>query len=171
MTNWSNVTYSGKTVRITTLNNTPNYWGTLTVIDDIGMSVTSNQFAIPSDTQFSPPTNLNFISPQPTYIFINSSITIPPFTALTNLTATLIDINNNPVNGVPVTLIIDNNPNLPQNCFSIWAMSNKTYPDGTVTFTVSQSNASGSPICPQPVLVHAQAGKLLSPTILISGIS
>jgi hypothetical protein len=171
MTNWSNQTFSGKTVRITKLNNTPNFRGTLTVTDNLGMSAASDYFAIPPDTQFSPPTSLNFISPQPTHNFINTSPSTPPFSALTNVTATLTDINNNPVSGVPVTLVIDNNPNTPQNCFSIWLMSNKTYPDGSVTFTVSQNNVTGSPICPQPVLLHAQAGKLLSPTILIPGIS
>ena len=152
MTNWTNQTFSGKTVRITTLNNTPNYWGTLTVTDNIGMSATSDYFAIPPDTQFNPPASLNFVSPQPTYNFVNTDSQYRPFTALTNLTATLTDINNNPINGVPVTLIIDNNPNTPQNCFSIWAMSNKTYSDGNVTFTVSQSNASD----PDPISVHNQ---------------
>jgi hypothetical protein len=168
ITNWTNRTFSGKTVRISTLNNTPSYWGTLTVTDNIGMSAISDYFAIPPDTQFNPPASLTVLSPLPTPIPIPNN----PYLLgnLTNVTAKLTDINNNPVSGIPVTLVIDNNPNTPQNCFIIPAMSNTTDPYGNVTFFVWQSNAT-DPICPQPVLVHAQAGKLLSPTILIPGIT
>jgi flagellin-like protein len=161
-----NQTFSGKTSRIMSLNNNdPFYRGSLTVTDSIGMTATSGYFAIPPDSQFNPPVSLNIVTPLPNGI----PLIPPPLGNETILTARLTDINNLPVSEAVVALIIDNNPNTPQNCFSISAISNTTQSDGNATFFVLQSNAT-EPICPQPVTLHAQAGKLLSPTILIPGV-
>jgi hypothetical protein len=188
LTNWAvhNQTISGKISR-TYLNSTdpsgsilsPSgipYYGSLTVTDSTGMKSTiPSYFAIPRDNQFSPPAILNILTP-----FQTGPLPNPPYTngQLTNLTAKLTDINYNPVSGAIVTLNIDNNPNNKDgaNCFFIPAMSNTTISDGTVTLFVWQSNSTRvpppttDPICPQPVIVHVQSGKLLSPTILIPGI-
>jgi hypothetical protein len=182
LTNWSNATYSGKTVRITTLNNTPNYWGTLTVIDDIGMSATSDQFAIPPDTQFSPPMSLQWDPiPKPDIISGpdcpesspgNTSCILNPTSYQWSrvINASLYDLNNNPIKDTPIIFSIDNNPNTISNCFSIVQMAVNTGSDGKGSTAIMQSNIT-LPICPQSVTMHAQAGKLISPTILIPGIT
>jgi hypothetical protein len=182
MTNWTNLTFYGKTVRITTLNNTPNYWGTLTVTDSIGMTAASDYFAIPSGNQFSPPTNLQLainipalcVHGCPYQTYTNSSATSAlPIQIITNLSATLYNINNNPVINTPVIFIIDNNPNTPQDCFTIFPMASNTDQNGVAYTTVTQSNTTNiaPPLCLQPITMHAQAGKLNSPTILIPGIT
>ena len=194
LTNWANTTYSGKNVRITTLNNTPEYWGTLTVIDDIGMSETSDQFSIPPDTQFSPPMSLhlaiiapafcvsnttgcpyyNSTTPNPPLdypIITGSPVTVSSITQFnSNLSATLSDINNNPVTNIPVIFVIDNDPNPPHNCFSIFPMASYTDANGVAYTNMQQSNIT-PPLCSQPITMHAQVGKLTSPTILIPGIT
>jgi len=183
LTNWTNQTFSGKTVRITKLNNTPNYWGTLTVTDSIGMSATSNYFSIPPDTQFNPPTRLQW-DPIPSAFLVSgpdcpetgpgainaSCILNPSFQWIRVINSTLYDLNNNPIQDTPIVFSIDNNPNTPQNCFSIVQMAVNTGSNGKASTTLMQSNIT-TPVCPQSVTIHAQAGKLLSPTILIPGIS
>jgi hypothetical protein len=85
--------FSGETVRISSLNNTANYSGELTVTDSAGLTRTSNVFSIPPDTNFNPPANFwaNF---NPTSSTIN---------------VTIKDINGNPVNGADVNYVFDNN--------------------------------------------------------------
>jgi|SRR5208337_4190414 len=187
--NWTNQSqpFTGKTVRVTSLNSTPYHRAILTVKDDLGMSATSAPISIPQGN-FNPPASLqlaitspttcvsnvsgcNYYNNSPFYYPISSSPSSSSITQFnTTLFATLYDINNNPVNNIPVIFIIDNNPNTPQNCFTIFPMASYTNPGGVATTTVMQSNTT-SPICPQPITMHAQAGKLLSPTILVPGIS
>ena len=190
--NWTNhivggQPFTGKTVRITALNNTPYYRGTLTVTDNVGMTTTSGYFAIPPDTQYNPPASLQLAITSPATCVSNPSectyynsspfsypeSSSPSASAIiqfnSTLSATLYDINNNPVNNAPVIFVTDSNPNTPQNCFTIFPMASYTNANGVATTTVMQSNTT-SPICLQPITMHAQAGKLLSPTILIPGI-
>ena len=164
--NWTiqNQTFTGKTVRLNSLNNTPYYRAILTVRDDLGMSATSEPISLPAGN-FNPPASLQLAITSPA----NPQIPDNPNLYNSTLSATLYDINNNPVHGVPVIFIIDNNPNTPQNCFSIDKMANVTYSNGVASATVMQSNTT-SPICPQPVTMHAQSGKLISQTILVPGV-
>jgi hypothetical protein len=181
LTNWTNQTFSGKTVRIITLNNTPNYWGALTVTDSIGMTATSDYFAIPPSTQYNPPTSLQW-DPIPSPSLISgpdcpesspgntTCIPNPSFHWSRVISSTLYDLQNNPIKDTAIVFSIDNNPNIPQNCFSIVQMAVNTGSNGKASTTLMQSNVT-PPVCPQSVTMHGQAGKLLSPTILISGIS
>src|SRR5271157_2177505 len=64
--NWTNhivggQPFQGKTVRITSLNNNNQFYrGSLTVTDSIGMTATSDYFAIPPDNQYNPPASLQW---------------------------------------------------------------------------------------------------------------
>jgi hypothetical protein len=165
--NWTSHyrTFPGKTVRLNNqLNNTAYYRATLTVKDSNGLTATSDPVSIPLGN-FNPPTSLQLA-------FSPNSTPQGPET-LSLVSATLYDVNNNPVPGVPVVFIIDNNPNTPQSCFSVDRMANVTDMQGTTLAFLSQKNTTAPyiPLCPQPVTMHAESGKLLSPTILIPGIS
>jgi hypothetical protein len=173
--NWSvhNQTYPGKIVRVNLPNNTPYYRVTLTVWDNIGMSATSDPIGIPQG-EFNPPTNLQLAINSPATQVVPASPTVQ---YNSTYSAQLLDINNHPVPNNVVSFIVDSNPNTPQNCFSIDSMANVTDSNGVALFTVIQRNATpgpspaSTPLCPQPITVHAQAGKLSSSTILVPGIS
>ena len=188
VTNWtlSNQTFPGKTARVNSLNSSnPYYRATLTVTDNLGMSATSALISIPVGN-FNPPTSMELaMTASPICVsnvtgcsyynsspFFYSKSTSPSVSSITqfntSLSATLYDINHNPVPNATVIFVIDTNPNTPQNCFSIDKMANVT-DKGTALATVIQNNVT-PPICPQPVTMHAQAGKVMSPTILIPGI-
>ena len=179
--NWTlhNQTIPGKIVRLNLPNNTPYYRAILTVRDDLGMGATSDPIGIPQG-QFNPPTSLQLAITSPATCVSNCSYesyptsVSPSSSSLTQLnstlSATLYDINNNPVTATPVIFIVDNNPNTPQNCLTIFPMASYTNESGIAITTVMQTNTT-YPICPQPVTLHAQSGKLSSPTILVPGIS
>ena len=169
---------TGKNVRINSLNgNNPYYRARLTVTDSLGMSATSDWISIPVGN-YNPPTRLqlSITSPPvcilgcPYLTYSNSTSPPPPPIQLNSiLSAGLYDINNNPVKNEPVVFVIDTNPNTPQNCFSLDMMANVTDDNGVAQATIIQTNQT-SPVCSQSVTLHAQSGKVLSPTILIPGI-
>jgi flagellin-like protein len=85
--------FTGQTVRISSLNNTANYSGELTVTDSVGMTKTSNVFPIPPDNNFNPPANF--------WANFNPN--------LDSINVTIKDINGIPVNGADVNYIFDSN--------------------------------------------------------------
>jgi len=142
-------------------------------MDDLGMSATSDPIGIPLG-QFNPPMSLQLAESSPANSVLEASPTVQ---YNSTYSAQLFDINNHPVPNTVVSIIVDSNPNTPQNCFFIDSMANVTDSNGVASFTIIQRNATpgpspaSTPLCPQPVTVHAQSGKLSSPTILIPGIS
>lgn len=161
--NWTihNQTFSGKTVRIDSLNNTRHYHVALTVIDDKGVISSSNPIEIPW-AQYRPPTylslNLGQSKPKPGTNFTE-----------TELNATVLDIRGNPVQNSIVTFIITEDMNKPTNCFSLTKYAAYTDRFGNAS-TIIQQGTDTSPSCPMPVIIKAQVEKIQSPGIIVEGI-
>jgi flagellin-like protein len=137
---WPNQTFSGKTVRITTLNNTlnipdptytPDYFGTLTVTDSTGLTQTSSPFAIPPDPQFNPPANVNIQYTDPS--------TVPDM-----FNITVRDINGNRINHVLVNFQIGNNP---YNNLMIQPYTGYTDLFGNISVDVTNGNGTVNVLC------------------------
>jgi flagellin-like protein len=136
---WPNQTFSGKTVRITTLNNTPNipdpytpkYFGTLTVTDSVGLTQTSLPFSIPPDPQFDPPANLNVQYTDPK--------TVPDM-----FNVTVRDVDGKELHNVLVNFQIGNNP---YNNLMIQPFFNYTDPSGNISVIVTGGNGTVNVLC------------------------